>query len=261
MARLLRSGYCPTERPIEEEKEEGVNKKVGGERERTQLAEALYKQHAHLVEQVWAQMQRGGLQADREEMLACGRQGLWEAALRFNPEKAEQFRSYAYLRVRGAMVDGLRRMGPWSRRAYERVVLERAAQAVSEGWQEEPRESATEQPPEAAERRLRNHLAEMATALSLGIFALRSREGEARAAPERELRTDELVERRRLWGQVSDALGQLPEVEREVVRRFYLEEQGLREVATALGVSESWVSRLHLRAVRRLGTRLRHLAG
>ena len=56
---------------------------------------------------------------------------------------------------------------------------------------------------------------------------------------------------------VREAISELPADESELVRRHYLENERFDHVATELGLSKSWASRLHTRAIGRLAKRLK----
>ena len=66
---------------------------------------------------------------DLEDLVAYGLKGLIEAADRFDPRQRVRFTTFAYYRIRGAMFDGLRRMGWLKRGAYARARLEERANA------------------------------------------------------------------------------------------------------------------------------------
>jgi RNA polymerase sigma factor for flagellar operon FliA len=98
----------------------------------------------------------------------------------------------------------------------------------------------------------------MATAIAVGLVASPARgdEGEpvgVSGALDPEQHTAE-AELRRL---VRQAIGELPDQERELVRRHYLEGERFDHVARDIGLSKSWASRLHTRAVARLTKKLR----
>src|SRR4029078_7285804 len=126
----------------------------------------------------------GSAGGDAAELEAWGREGLLDAARRFEPDRGVSFRTFAYYRVRGAMLDGLRKMGNWSRRGHERVALLQAAQSTSEGAYEDAaaRGALTA---ERAEEMMREHMAAMATAMAVGLFAARAHEGEEIVAVDR----------------------------------------------------------------------------
>jgi RNA polymerase sigma factor for flagellar operon FliA len=197
-----------------------------------------------------------------DELLSSGREGLLDAARRFDPDRGVPFRAYANFRVQGAIYDGLRRTSGLPRRALERVAALEAASIASEG--EAEFSAARAGAPEElgrAEKYLANHLSTMATAAAIRITADRGRPADAadslvdaRDDPEQAFARAELLDVVR-----REAAG-LPKDEAEVLRRVYFEGQRLEDVAREHGVSLSWASRLHTRAVARLGKRMKRSA-
>lgn len=220
-------------------------------------ASALFSETEDLVGAVLGHLYAVGIRADREDLIAFGRQGLLEAAERFDPKLGQDFRRFAYYRVRGAMIDGLRKMGHWSRRGYERVQMLRAAQTSLE-WTEpvEVERAVSRLTPEQAAERLRKHMANMVTAMALGVLVDSEAQGSDSASAQG-LNQEERLEERQLVQQLHLAVQELPEVERRVVERHYIEGERLDHVALDLGLSKSWISRIHGRALRRLGARMR----
>lgn len=223
----------------------------------TQEVESLLVGTEDLVERVLSQLFRVGIRGDRSELLAFGQQGLIEAAHRFDPEVGGDFRRFAYFRVRGAMLDGLRKMNNWSRRGYERVALLRTLNDTSAGFDEvDPAGcSATE-----AAQRLRSHMASMVTAMTMGVFAEHVvQNGGTAVALDKKASAEDEVADQQMQQIVRAAMGSLPPPEDEVVRRYYVEGERMDDIAADLGYSKSWVSRVHTRALKRLGPRLRSL--
>jgi RNA polymerase sigma factor for flagellar operon FliA len=107
---------------------------------------------------------------------------------------------------------------------------------------------------------LTEHLADMATAMAMGLLAspVVGDDGEP-SAVDTSVSPEEAFAQAELRKLVVDALEDLPEDERTLVRRHYLEGERFDHVATSLGLSKSWASRLHTRAVARLTKRLRSL--
>lgn len=208
-----------------------------------------------LVLAAFRRLKAEGIQAERDELLAFGRQGLLEAAERYDPERGD-FRRFAYFRVRGAMIDGLRKMGDWTRRGYERVHMLRAADAAAAGCAEEDGDPAALTAEQAAER-LRQHMAAIVTAVTLGVFAESAYDDEAFTAKDNKLTAEELVGEAELQRLTREALEELPEPDKTVVRRFYLDGDKLDDIGAALGHTKSWASRVHTRALKRLGARLK----
>lgn len=208
-----------------------------------------------LVPSVLLRLEAEGLaRGDREELLAYGEQGLVEAATRFNPELGD-FRRFAYFRVRGAMLDGLRKMGPWSRRAYERIAMLGAMNEASESASEtEPLEAETA---EQAADRLRRHMANMVTAVTLGVFAERAHEGEDIVPKDTSQPADESAAALELQVYIEEAMGVLGEPDATIIRRMYVRGESLDEIAADMDRSRSWASRIHTRALQVLGEKLR----
>ena len=196
---------------------------------------------------------------DLDDLLSFGREGLLDAARRYDAGRGVSFRSYANFRVQGAIYDGLRRSSGLPRRARERIAALEAAALVSEGEAEysSARAGATGDLGRA-EKFLANHLSAMATAAAIRITT-----GRSQAAESAELLVDahdnpeQAFARAELLDVVRREVAGLPKDEAEVVRRMYFEGQRLEDVAREHGVSLSWASRLHTRAVARLSKRVK----
>ncbi|HEU4404917.1 MAG TPA: sigma-70 family RNA polymerase sigma factor [Polyangiaceae bacterium] len=230
----------------------------------TTSVESLVRDHLDLPPRLARQLVRelGLPQALANDLESAGREGLVGAANRFEPERGVPFRRYANHRVRGAMIDSLRREGRLPRRAYDRLQMLSAAVSLNEQLSEE---LASPPPPAAsaladADARLAEHLANVATAMALGLLArpVRTEEetGDTLTALDSSPQPDEQLVRDETREQVIEALGDLPDQERALVRRHYFEGERFDHVAAELGLSKSWASRLHTRAVGRLTKRL-----
>jgi RNA polymerase sigma factor for flagellar operon FliA len=201
-----------------------------------------------------------GRSVELDDLRSMGHQGLLEAARRFDEAKGSSFRRFANYRVRGAMIDGIRRGAPLPRRVHARLRSLESALLLNEG-------AAADAPPGSmpamadagvSEQRLTDHLADMATAMAMGLLAAPAvgDEGEPSAVDVKQS-PEEALEEAELRHLVVQALEDLPDDERALVRRHYLEGERFDHVATSLGLSKSWGSRLHTRAIARLTKRLR----
>jgi RNA polymerase sigma factor FliA len=213
-----------------------------------------------LVDAIANQLMRGlGAHVERQELQALGREGLLMAARRFDPGRGVPFRGYASFRVRGAMIDGVRAMGHLPRRVHQQLRAAQAADLYSESVAEDtapPDQSRIE-----AQRALDDHLAGMATAMAIGLVAEAVTGEDGRltggaTGPDPE----QAVEGAELRDLLRRQIEELPEQEAELIRRHYLGGERFDHVAQDLGLSKSWASRLHTRAVDRLTKRLRQLA-
>src|SRR5690349_3618264 len=104
-----------------------------------------------------------GRAAELDDLRSMGQQGLLEAARRFDEGRGVSFRRFANYRVRGAMLDGIRRSAPLPRRAHARVRALEAALLVSEAAAEDATPGSIPGTPDAraSDQRLTDHLADM----------------------------------------------------------------------------------------------------
>lgn len=204
-----------------------------------------------------------GSSVEMDELLSFGREGLLDASRRFDPERGVPFRGYASFRVRGAILDGVRKSSRLPRRAHQRLRALDAAGRVSEGVAEDAlRPAAPGTTAADAERALGDHLAAMATAIAVGLLSTTARGEEGEPVPmDMQATPEEDLARVELLAVVKRSIGELPHEEAELVRRHYLEGERFDHVAAELGLSKSWASRLHTRAIRRLTEKLRGPAG
>ena len=225
-------------------------------------AEALRRFEAtlDLVEVVAKQVGREvGSSVELDELRSFGREGLLDAARRFDASRGVPFRAYANYRVRGAIFDGVRKLSRLPRRVHERLSGLAAASAVSEGALEDlnaplaPGSTAAH-----ADAALAEHLAALATAMAVGLVASTAVNDEGERVSLSSAEDPEgAYARAELLSVVRAAISELPHEEAELVRRHYLEGERFDLVAKDLGLSKSWASRLHTRAMGRLTKRLR----
>lgn len=214
----------------------------------------LLAQAEGLVEAIAGKLKRSSLGLERADLIAYGQKGLMEALQRFDPARGDDFRRFAYYRVKGAMLDGVRQQGSWSRRAYERVRM--LEDVVEMGGSLNASSQSGAASPAQAEERLRKHMAQMVTAAALGT--LRAPPDESGREPKDPTpNAEQILLQQELRARVRLALSELPEPDGSIVSRHYLGGERLDQVASDLGLSKSWVSRIHARAVQRLAQRLR----
>jgi RNA polymerase sigma factor FliA len=193
-----------------------------------------------------------------DDLLAYGREGLLDAARRFEPSRGVPFRAYATIRVRGAIIDGVRQMARLPRRIWERLSALQAANEFSAGALED---ALGPPPPGArpadAERALDDHLAGMATAMAMGMLVPRGHGEDGGVIGVDGDDPESVVARAELLELATRGIDELPQEEAELLRRHYLGGEQLLDVAQELGLSKSWASRIHTRALGRLTKRLR----
>ncbi|HET9953600.1 MAG TPA: sigma-70 family RNA polymerase sigma factor [Polyangiaceae bacterium] len=211
-----------------------------------ELVEATAKQLGKLI----------GPSVELEELRSLGRLGLLEAAQRYDESRDVPFRVFAKYRVRGAIIDGLRRMATLPRRVHRRLLALQFANQVS-GSSIQLMHGPDGKSAAEADQLVSRHLAAMAAAMADGLLAKTGQEDGEPVAVCSAANPEEAYERHELWDSVRRAISELPAVEATLLARHYLHGEHFEHVAADLGMSKSWASRLHARAVSRLSRRLR----
>ena len=197
-----------------------------------------------------------------EELVALANAGLAEAAARFDPSQGASFRTFAWYRVHGAVVDGLRKATHLPRRTWNRLVALRAAGEYLENQGE--REAGAQRRGAAAPstadalRGIQDSLSAIRTMYMTSLAAL----VEAGLEPAGdEDPVEDRIDRARLAARLVAALDTLPERERALVKMHYWEGKNLLEAGAELGISKSWASRLHAQAVQKIRAALEAASG
>jgi RNA polymerase sigma factor for flagellar operon FliA len=198
----------------------------------------------HVIGKLIGQLPTG---ADVENLESAGTLGLVEAATHFDPERNIQFKTYAFSRIRGAVLDELRRNCPLPQLVLQRLTLVRKAYAQLP-------QPATVDALAAATGLTTDDVADCLTAIRLtrmvswdnAVDSIAGRRDEGQEPPSASL---EHTEQKNL---LALAIQELPERERLVVTLYYLEDLRLKEIGQVLDLSESRVSRV-------LNTALFHL--
>lgn len=220
----------------------------------------LFHSSLDLVEILARQVARGLRQrVDIEDLKSFGQEGLLMAARRFDPAQQVPFRAYASYRVRGAIIDGIRKDAALPRRVHEKLRLMDASNRYGEHASEEAFGAVPQGEQQSdAQRLLDDHLARMATAMAAGLVgkAAIGEEGEPTNVST-DKNPEDALESAQLGQLLREGIQTLPADEAELVRRHYFEGERFDHVAKELGLSKSWASRLHTRAIGRLTKRLR----
>ncbi len=183
-----------------------------------------------------------------DELISYGQVGLLEAAERFDPKVGANFLTFAHYRIKGAIFDGLRKMGILrgsdSRSSY---VGERANAYLGNL-------SDREQGGGNRGHSVGDDVMEVANAVS-GLAALfgASLEGsDGLNIVDESLPADQRLEMEQLKRRVRAAIEKLPEKERKLLEGYYFQGKTLEEAGAEIGQSKSWASRLHARAIETL---------
>ncbi|MSR75861.1 MAG: FliA/WhiG family RNA polymerase sigma factor [Planctomycetes bacterium] len=202
---------------------------------------------------------------DRDDLFDVGVLGLMNAAASYSPTRGASFKTHAFVNIRGAILDELRKHDVVPRSRRDRVKqLDRAERAVEErlGRRATPEELAQEtglsieQVDESLVNAHGMAMLSLEDSSSSGggddsstrlmdCVSLPSSPDPANEAAQNELKL-----------QLAAAITQLPERERRVIVLYYAEELRLKEIGAVLGITESRVSQIHSRALALLNSRL-----
>jgi RNA polymerase sigma factor for flagellar operon FliA len=191
-----------------------------------------------------------------DDLYSAGLVGLLQALRNYDPTSGSSFETYARVRVRGAMLDELRRMDWVPRTIHEKA---RKIQDVIARLEQKLGQVPTE--------------AQMAKALDLSVSEYNelldevrpaafvcldsagpSEDGDAGSlyeviADTSEESPVEQVSQRELKRIILDRLKTLPEIQRKVLALYYAEDLHLREIAEAFGLTESRICQIHSQAI------------
>ncbi|MDX2029398.1 MAG: FliA/WhiG family RNA polymerase sigma factor [Blastocatellia bacterium] len=226
------------------------------ESDRDALIEAHLPQVRFIAERLAARLPPS---VDRDDLIGAGVIGLLSAVDKFDPSRDVQFKTYAEMRVRGAMLDCLRSLD-WAPRslrqrgreveaAYRRIEAEQGRPAGEEEVAALLGLSLTQ---------FQALLGELQGLTLLGLDGGGEEDGSPPQLPDDPARSPlAIYERADGRARLIRAIDSLPERERQVVALYYLEELTMKEVGEAMGVTESRVSQIHTQAVMRLRGALR----
>jgi len=189
---------------------------------------------------------------NHDEYVSAGLLGLVEASERFNPNNGSDFRAFAFLRIRGAVIDSIRSNSELSGRAYRYAKALNAAHLL----REEDSNRNTQQPVVPTAEANKERFSKILELASNGALALRlsfeDAEQEILNAREDVTGEDHLITKESRSG-FRKLVKKLPPKERLIVEEFYFKEKSFSQIVDENeGFSKSWVSRLHRRALQRL---------
>jgi RNA polymerase sigma factor FliA len=189
-----------------------------------------------------------------DELVAYGNRGLVEAAARFDPTRGASFKTFSYYRIRGAILDGVRAEGWHVRNRNARFV---------QGSNDLLENMADRQPasgPHTTSPTLEDATSDLAESLNqlTTIFLLADEEELGRVADDTKKDAEEQVDAKKQAGKVEHAVNSLPERERKMIELCYYQDKSIREAGDSMGLSRSWSSRLHARAIKLLGQTLQN---
>lgn len=225
----------------------------------------LVHNYLPLVKQVVARVAISlPLHIEKEELSSFGVIGLFDAIEKFDYKRGYKFETYAYTRIRGSVLDGLRDMD-WVPNSIRKKA--KNFQSKLNELEQKIGRSATEAEIasflDISESELNKLLQETAPVTFIPLEPINDYDNKKSSGISLENVVDEennspekLVEYAHLQNVLGEAIEKLPEKEKMVVALYYFEDLNLKEISSILKLSESRISQLHSKAIFRLRGRL-----
>lgn len=190
------------------------------------------------------------------DLVQDGMLGLIDAACRFDEARGIKFETFAERRVRGAMIDALRR-DAWPRGVRrQRRELEAAREELRRELGAEPSLADLAARMGSDETRLGRTIVRINTIESTSpLSAGDNVDGASLPAalvPSEPQAPDKAYEEQEVRDRIRAAIASLPPRERKVIGLYYYGESTMKQIGAEIGVNESRVSQLHARAIQRL---------
>ena len=190
------------------------------------------------------------------DLVQDGMIGLIDAARRYDDSRGIKFETFAERRVRGAMIDALRRDAWPSGVRRQRRELEAAREELRRELGAEPSLADLAARLGSDETRLGKTIVRINTIESTSPLSAGDNVDGASLppalCPSEPVAPDRAYESREIRDRIRGAIASLPPRERKVIGLYYYGEATMKEIGAAIGVNESRVSQLHARAVHRL---------
>jgi RNA polymerase sigma factor for flagellar operon FliA len=211
------------------------------------MRSALVTENIHMARRIAAMLARRLPPGLADDVQSAALLGLVEAARRFHPGRGDSFPAFAAKRVRGAILDELRRGDMLPRRARQaaRRVRE-AVRALEQSLGRVPRDEEIAAHLGVDVEHYRDKLAGLGSVEMVSLDRVVGGSQEPGADPEQNAMRAAVVEK------LGRAREQLDPREARILTMYYEEQMTLAEIGRLLGVTESRVCQLHTRALRRL---------
>ncbi len=226
-----------------------------------ELREKLILEYAGVVKLVAGRLSMYlGYTVEYDDLVGYGIFGLIDAIDKFRLEKGVKFETYASLRIRGAILDQIRKMDwiPRTLRQRQRQI-ENAEKKLEAEYGRPAKEEEIAQELGLSQEEFGNWRSQVRFSSLIYLDDYREQNGEPQIDPvstKRYEQPEQAIEKQELKRQLQEALQALTEKEMKVITFYYYEELTLKEISRILGVSESRVSQLHTKALQKIRVQL-----
>ncbi len=195
-----------------------------------------------------------------DDLTSCGVLGLMDAVEKFDINRAVKFEYYASMRIKGEIIDHIRRQD-WAPYSFRKKIkaIGAAYNEMENSLSREPTDKEVADHLNMKEEELHKvieksymfnvvHFEEMLSE----NFTLGDTIQDKGETPEEHVENEEVI---RILGEMIDTL---PEKERLVITLYYYEEMTLKEIAGVIGTSESRISQIHSKVIMKLRTKMQY---
>ena len=219
----------------------------------------LVVQHAPLVKRIaYHLMSRLPSNVQVDDLIQAGMIGLLEASRNYDSTQGASFETYAGIRIRGSMLDEIRR-SDWTPRSVHRKAR-MVAEAMRTIENTQGRDARDVEVAETLGLSLKDYHNILKDASGCRVFSLDELASVGEIAPDLSKGVAqepfEGLQKDNFKQALAEAISGLPERERLVISMYYNDEMNLREIGQVLGISESRVCQIHSQATLRLRSRL-----
>ena len=224
--------------------------------------DALVRAHLPMVKRIaYHMMTRLPACVEVDDLVQAGLMGLLDAMERFDNDQGANFETYATQRVRGAMLDELRE-ADWASRNVRRAgrQIENAIHLLQQRHQRQPSEQEIAEEMGMEVQAYFELLNDARGAQLVYYEDFQDTDGDdflERFADNQTQAPFDILASRHFKGALAQAVGILPEREKQLMGMYYEQDMNFKEIGAVLGVSESRVCQLHSQAIARLRGRLR----
>ncbi len=212
---------------------------------KTRSPEELVTSCQGLVRSIaWKIHQRLPRTVDLDDLIGFGQVGLMEAARDFDQTREVRFTTYAYYRIRGAVLDGLSSMNWFTKADYARGRYEKAANAL-----------LSEADGETADELSWFERTTMSLSMSY-LVTHASGESQTVEPADDNVTPADVVQSRELQSVLTQLVDELPEREQVLIRSIYFDGISIKQAGERIGISKAWASRMHVRTLSRLASRM-----
>lgn len=220
----------------------------------------LVEQHAALVKRIaYHLIARLPHTVEVEDLIQAGMIGLLDASHQFNASQGASFETYAGIRIRGAMLDEIRR-NDWAPRSVHKKARD-ISEKMQQIAQQKGRDATDSEVAAALGLDITDYHQLLQDSTGHQLFSLDdfTDNDETQASPisARPASPDDEVQDDSFQAALAQAIETLPDRERLLMSLYYNDELNLKEIGEVLGVSESRVSQIHSQTVLRLRSKLR----